>query len=634
MRSCSLLFLAFFIFVIAVIIAPLSFVTAYVPHYEKNLLSSDVTGIAKSEINITFESQIEVENTNQIQQNLTIYVPYANEDERQKVAALYTIMTLSNLTNIITLTNCSCNTGINESLCCEIVQTDDEKNVKMTFSVPKGIFNITYNITEYVKVNNSMSISSLNKTYAANEPAITKYLNIYDNLTNYDEEIKNRTIKLTENSSSDFEKVSRIVEYLYNNIEYDDSESDKFQNASWTFENKKGVCIDFVNLFLVMCRSINISARGIAGEIYNETHYAIGHAWAEVFIDKWYLVDPTFGEIGLVDGGRVGFTHTVSVSVLQYYSILSPSDLNITNVTFLLKFSNLNTTEWENTINVSADYIWINKTSDANHITNGTLQIAANITRLNLLNLSGAVTGMLGIIPPTSSSMINITVCEDNQLNTYFIIPEYENSTNVYWKFNVTNINLSEGWIYLFPFEVWSFLSNTTTLNVSTFQRFIFSPSIKKITDDNYRLNITVKNTGLRDGNTDTDIEVLLDNKSFANLSLFVEGGSKTNQTILNFTNVIGSHIVEIICDGAGFKFFIGNIENRSCKGDVNLDYKFNLNDAFELIEFIGGARNKTKSMRVNASEYYENCNKPEDADNNNVTDIFDVVKILETISQ
>lgn len=52
------------------------------------------------------------------------------------------------------------------------------------------------------------------------------------------------------------------------------------------------------------------------------------------------------------------------------------------------------------------------------------------------------------------------------------------------------------------------------------------------------------------------------------------------------------------------------------------------------MIEFIVDARNKTKSMSMNASEYYENCNKPEDIDNNNVTDIFDVVKILETISQ
>jgi len=37
MRSYILLFSAFFIFAIVVIIAPLSFVTAYVPPYEKNL---------------------------------------------------------------------------------------------------------------------------------------------------------------------------------------------------------------------------------------------------------------------------------------------------------------------------------------------------------------------------------------------------------------------------------------------------------------------------------------------------------------------------------------------------------------------------------------------------------------------
>jgi len=221
MKHHILLFSAFFIFVIVVIIAPLSFVTAYIPPYEKNLLSSDVTDIANSEINITYESQIDVENTNSnsINQYIFISIPYANEDERQKVAALYTNITLSNSTFASALTNCSCNHNMNQYVCCEINQTDDEKMVKMTFSVPKGRFNITYNITEYVKVNNSISISSLNKTYAANNQTITRYLNIFDNLTNYDEEIKNWTINLTKNCSSDFEKVSKIVEYLYNNIE-------------------------------------------------------------------------------------------------------------------------------------------------------------------------------------------------------------------------------------------------------------------------------------------------------------------------------------------------------------------------------------------------------------------------------
>ncbi len=620
MRSYILLFSAF-IFAIAVIIAPLSFVSAYFPPHEKNLLSLDVTKIAKSEINVSYQAQIEVENTNLPSgyNTFTVYIPYAIEDERQKVAALYTNITLSNSTFNSTLANCSCNRDINQYLCCEIVQKSDGKKVKITFSVPKGRFNTSYEITEDVKVNNSMSITSLNKTNNT-DANITKFLN-FDSWANNDEFIKNFTINLTKNSGSDFEKVAKISEWVYNNIEYNLSKGGKFQSASQTFHDKQGVCNHFTNLFLVMCRYVNISARGIAGEIFNETNYISGHAWADVFIDKWYAVDPTFGEIGLVDGGRVGFTQSVSVSGLLYFD-MDPTYLSIISWDISsADFGKPNTTEWENMINVTTNYTWTNKTeNNITHIANGTLQITANITRLNL---SGAITGMISVSPPDTSSLgINVTVCEDGKpLNGYFLIPEHENSTTIIWILNFTNVNLSNEQNYMFPVVVHSLLSNATTVNVTTYPNFIIHPLMKTIESDNFQLNITVRNVGLRDGNV--YIRVFLDGNPspYATDNLFVKGGSNTNFTIINFTNVIGSHLVELTGDGKGFKFFIG-----SYKGDVNLDTKISLEDALQLTEFIAGAINETEAGRAKM-DY-------NDADNNNITDIFDVVKILEAISQ
>ncbi|PKP59965.1 MAG: hypothetical protein CVT88_04230, partial [Candidatus Altiarchaeales archaeon HGW-Altiarchaeales-1] len=397
------------------------------------------------------------------------YIPYAIEDERQKVAALYTNITLSNSTFNSTLANCSCNRDINQYLCCEIVQKSDGKKVKITFSVPKGRFNTSYEITEDVKVNNSMSITSLNKTNNT-DANITKFLN-FDSWANNDEEIKNFTINLTKDSKSDFEKVLKITEWIYNNIEYNISRGGKFQSASQTFNktNRQGVCNHFTNLFLVMCRGLNISARGIAGEIFNETNYISGHAWADVFIDKWYAVDPTFGEIGLVDGGRVGFTQSVSVSGLLYFD-MDPTYLSIISWDISsADFGKPNTTEWENMINVTTNYTWTNKTeNNITHIANGTLQITANITRLNL---SGAITGMITLSPPDTSSLeINVTVCEYGKpLNGYFLIPEHENSTTIIWILNFTNVNLSNEQNYMFPVVVHSLLSNATTVNVTTY---------------------------------------------------------------------------------------------------------------------------------------------------------------------
>jgi len=586
-----------------------SFVTVYFPPLEKNLLSLDVTKIANSEINVSYYAKFEIENPNLPTQysEFIVYVPYAIEDERQKVKTLYVTMNLSNSTNSYSLTNCSCN--LSAYFCCEIVQKNDGKNVKLTFYVPNGTFNMSYKVIEDVKVNNSVKISSLNKT-TYNE-SVKKFLG-YDNLANYDEEIKNFTINLTSNCSNDFEKVSKITEWIYNNIKYNSSMASYFQSASGTFKNKQGVCNHFTNLFLVMCRSINISARGIAGEIYNETNYISGHAWAEVFIDKWYPVDPTFGEIGLIDGGRIGFTQTISTSNLLYFD-MEPTYLNIHQwYVSPPEFGKPNTTEWENTVNVTTNYTWINKTSDSNDITNGTLQITANITRLNL---SGAVTGMISIIPPETSSLgINVIVCEDGKpLTGYFLIPEGENSTIVTWKLNFTNINLSNNQNFMFPVVVHSLLSNEIILNVTTYPIFVIYPSLKIVNDNNYQLNITVRNIGLRDGKV--QISTYFDNENYATDNLFVGGGNKTNSTIINFNNVIGSH--EIIVNGGGskFKFFIG-----SCKGDVNFDHIVDLKDALELIQSVAcpGTIN----------------NECSDVDSSNVTDIFDVVKILEEISE
>ncbi len=165
-----------------------SFVTAYFPPLEKNLLSLDVTKIANSEINVSYYAKFEIENPNLPTQysEFIVYVPYAIEDERQKVKTLYVTMNLSNSTNSYSLTNCSCN--LSAYFCCEILQKNDGKNVKLTFYVPNGTFNMSYKVIEDVKVNNSVKISSLNKT-TYNE-SVKKFLG-YDNWANYDEEIKN-----------------------------------------------------------------------------------------------------------------------------------------------------------------------------------------------------------------------------------------------------------------------------------------------------------------------------------------------------------------------------------------------------------------------------------------------------------
>ena len=69
------------------------------------------------------------------------------------------------------------------------------------------------------------------------------------------------------------------------------------------FSLRKGVCQDFANLFICLCRLLNIPARYRVGYIYtgggyeNKIQSDASHAWAEVYLPYigWRGFDPTNG---------------------------------------------------------------------------------------------------------------------------------------------------------------------------------------------------------------------------------------------------------------------------------------------------------------------------------------------------
>ena len=79
------------------------------------------------------------------------------------------------------------------------------------------------------------------------------------------------------------------------------------------FSMRKGVCQDFANLFICLCRLLNIPARYRVGYIYTGGNYEnkiqsdASHAWAEVYLPYlgWRGFDPTNGCIVAQDHVRV-----------------------------------------------------------------------------------------------------------------------------------------------------------------------------------------------------------------------------------------------------------------------------------------------------------------------------------------
>jgi hypothetical protein len=131
----------------------------------------------------------------------------------------------------------------------------------------------------------------------------TKFIDI-------NEDIKNKANDLVRGENDEFEAVFNLAEWVKENVKYDLSTltSEAVQKSSWVMRNKKGVCDEITNLFISMCRSVNIPARFVSGAVYSNIDNNFGnHGWAEVYFPNygWVPFDVTFGQYGWLDATHI-----------------------------------------------------------------------------------------------------------------------------------------------------------------------------------------------------------------------------------------------------------------------------------------------------------------------------------------
>jgi transglutaminase-like putative cysteine protease/predicted glutamine amidotransferase len=79
------------------------------------------------------------------------------------------------------------------------------------------------------------------------------------------------------------------------------------------YVNRRGVCQDFANLFICLCRLLNVPARYVCGYLYtgpthaNAAQAQASHAWVQVYLPElgWKGFDPTNGVVTRTDHVRV-----------------------------------------------------------------------------------------------------------------------------------------------------------------------------------------------------------------------------------------------------------------------------------------------------------------------------------------
>ena len=99
------------------------------------------------------------------------------------------------------------------------------------------------------------------------------------------QEIKAFTDDLVKEEKSDKDKYNRIFGWIIANIQYEYGDNDPYP----VFKNRKAICQGYANLLTVMLHSQGISAMNVNGMLVQVG----GHAWNYVYMDQWYVSDPT-----------------------------------------------------------------------------------------------------------------------------------------------------------------------------------------------------------------------------------------------------------------------------------------------------------------------------------------------------
>lgn len=125
-------------------------------------------------------------------------------------------------------------------------------------------------------------------------PELLPYLRNEDQLDLHLDAVRKQAEKIRGKEEDPARIVRAIVEWAHLSLEY--SVIRKSPRVEEILKTRKADCTEFTQLTIALARSLGIPARPVGG-IHVGPDGAILHRWAEVYLDRWYEIDSTFGVV-------------------------------------------------------------------------------------------------------------------------------------------------------------------------------------------------------------------------------------------------------------------------------------------------------------------------------------------------
>lgn len=302
------------------------------------------------------------------------------------------------------------------------------------------------NYTVRMRVKNQARFSNAERTdYPYSAPQDKwKYLQESENVI-IAKEIRALAKNITSGSQDSFEVVSDTSDWIYSNIEYDLDYGGFSLDSEKVYNLRKGTCDEFTNLFLAMARSAGIPARYVSGITYAKGGWGY-HAWAEVYLDGWIPVDPTWNEVGWLDAAHIKFGSFLdSEEVRMETNFISSEDSRIKTKGPFVSLDILDSKPIENKISLTTETypkeigFGDSAVTEASLKTRGRGCLAVPVQLIPRVGKSGAP--ILSISP----SETKITLCPGEEKKTHFLLSSKKELDKGYVYYNLGDIKPSLG---------------------------------------------------------------------------------------------------------------------------------------------------------------------------------------------
>ncbi len=183
----------------------------------------------------------------------------------------------------------------------KIVKKEDGTFATIEFKNPTGRKEITIEGTAQVRTYNFAIAEKINKNIDGKltQEQTDRYLREETGIDTKSRLIKNICRDEIQTATNDVDTVKNIFDYVVENLRYNINDINKNKGALRAIQSGNGVCEEFADLFVTLCRVKGIPARVVEGFDIpftdNDKEIYSGHAWCEVYFPQygWVTYDPT-----------------------------------------------------------------------------------------------------------------------------------------------------------------------------------------------------------------------------------------------------------------------------------------------------------------------------------------------------